>query len=203
MDERKLIIIIMIVFMISQFIIFGTLFFAGLFRFEVSTPESSKIFDVHTVLENKREVRLDSILAKNYYMYEALKRQQKLLEAKQESLIVYENRIKMLEKEIQKRKAEIEKTKKEIENLVLENKKLEAKKETILDKKYKRLAKIYANIEPQQAARYLEAMDSKTAIEILIRMNPENAGAIMKYLKDTKKGIEITKAALKGLIKKN
>ena len=199
--EKKLVLVIFILFIASQVLIFGSMFASGVLRFEISTPENSEIFDIQTVVENKQKEKRDTLALKNYYSYETLVDKEKSLKLKDEKLNEFEERLNIYSKELSAREAKIEGDKKRIEELVIETKALSKEKEGLRNKKLKKLARIYANMEPSEAAKFLHALDNQTAIDIIIRMNPENAGPIMDNLKTTKKGTDITNAALSKLKK--
>ena len=199
--EKKLVLVIFILFIASQVLIFGSMFASGVLRFEISTPENSEIFDIQTVIENESKMKRDTLATQNYYSYETLTNKEKELKLKEEKLLELERRLDIHSKDLSERERKIEGDKKRIEELVIETKALEKTKEGLRNKKLKKLARIYANMEPAEAAKFLHALDNQTAIDILIRMNPENAGPIMDNLKTTKKGTAITNAALSKLKK--
>ena len=197
--EKKLVLVIFILFIASQVLIFGSMFASGVLRFEISTPENSEVFDIQTVVENKSKEKRDTLAIKNYYSYEVLEAKTKELRLKEEKLKELEDRLNIYSTELSARENKIESDKKRIEELVIETKALSKEKEGLRNAKLKKLARIYANMEPSEAAKFLEALDNQTAIDILIRMNPENAGPIMDNLKTTAKGTAITKKAIEKL----
>jgi len=199
--EKKLVLIIFILFISSQVLIFGSMFASGVLRFEISTPKNSKVFDIQTVVENKNKIKRDTLAMKNYYSYETLTEKTKELNLKQEKLNDLQKRLDIYSKELFDREKKIESDKKKIEKLVIETKSLSKEKEGLRNAKLKKLARIYASMDPSEAAKFLYALDSQTSIDILIRMNPENAGPIMDNLKTTKKGVEITNKAIEKLKK--
>ncbi len=199
--EKKIVLVVFALFVLSQVLIFGSMFASGVLRFEISTPENSQIFDIQTVVENKHKNIRDTLSMRNYYSYETLIEKEKELKLKEEKLKDLEQRLAIHSKELEERAQKIEKDKKRIEELVIETKELTQQKENARNTQLKKLARIYANMEPTEAAKFLHALDNQTAIDILIRMNPENAGPIMDNLKTTQKGTAITNAALAKLKK--
>lgn len=195
--EKKMVAIILGLFVLSQFIIFGSLFFAGILRFEISTPEASKIFDVTTVLEDRSRTVMDSLAMQNRLSLQALAQREIEIAERERTLTEKQERLEILSKEIEERKKTIERTRKDVERIFLQTDKLAERKEDARDAELKRLARIYANMQPAEAANILQNLDNKMAVDILTRMPAENAGRIMENLKTTAKGVAITNAAMK------
>ncbi len=119
--------------------------------------------------------------------------------------------------EIQKQIQILEKLKTELENLIKKkeqvlkqyNKTLqELKKERIellnLEKKlkedrYKKLAKAFEKMDPEQAANLINNMDPKLLAYILYNMKPAKAGEILQYADPTKVNIILKKMITLGL----
>jgi flagellar motility protein MotE (MotC chaperone) len=114
----------------------------------------------------------------------AIEEKQKILDEKEASLKLEEQRLVALKNEILEKvemvKAEQEKLKAALDSF-----------KTADTKRYKDLARVFDAAPRQKAGAILETMDTKTAAGITINMRKEKAGAIWGYL-SPQKAIAIT-----------
>lgn len=105
-------------------------------------------------------------------MMDQLQDKSKLLQDKENELGLQASRIKKLESELLSTRSELEKIQRETQeqfSLLQESEK----------KNLKKLAKVYALMEPAQAAPILSALDDDTIINILTLMKERNAARLL------------------------
>lgn len=71
-----------------------------------------------------------------------------------------------------------------------------AQKKTVADKKLKHLIKVYSAMKPQKAARLIEKLDTKFAIELLSNMKGDIVGNLLSFI-DTDKAARISEQLVK------
>lgn len=93
---------------------------------------------------------------------------------KQQDLARREQEVLVLKQQMEQRLEELQAAERKVQGLLEEAKDVEAKKVS-------RLAAIYVNMKPKQAAKALESMDERTAVKILAGMSPKQSGEILTY----------------------
>ncbi|MBI2889371.1 MAG: hypothetical protein HYY13_01150 [Nitrospirae bacterium] len=137
---------------------------------------------IKRALPPEEEIRAADIL-------KALDDQQKKLAKKDEELRHREERLTQLKSEIEQRVQELTSLKSELQGLIQQ-------RETIVDENMRRLAKIYNQTPPEEAAKIMNEMPVEIAADIFLRMKERSAGRI-KAAMDPEKArlvdLEITK----------
>ncbi|MCP5463107.1 MAG: hypothetical protein H7A34_08110 [bacterium] len=123
--------------------------------------------------QNTHEVQTQNTAYLEYSaMMDQLQDKSKLLQDKENELALQASRIKKLESELLATRSELEKIQRETQeqfSLLQESEK----------KNLKKLAKVYALMEPVQAAPILSALDDDTIINILTLMKERNAARLL------------------------
>ncbi|MCB1195774.1 hypothetical protein KDK77_06285 [bacterium] len=123
--------------------------------------------------QNTHEVQTQNTAYLEYSaMMDQLQDKSKLLQDKENELALQASRIKKLESELLATRSELEKIQQETQeqfSLLQESEK----------KNLKKLAKVYALMEPVQAAPILSALDDDTIINILTLMKERNAARLL------------------------
>ncbi len=101
------------------------------------------------------------------------------LDRREERVHLEELQIKTLRSEIDERISQLSKARKEMERVVEE---LRMEK----DKGVKKLAKIYENMEPEEAATRIELVDNELAVRLLKSMQKKSAAGILAVVKPKK-----------------
>lgn len=118
-------------------------------------------------------------------------------------LIKKKAELKKEEERLAKKRAELMAIQVEINNKITILTKLRneiraqmAQKKTVADKKLKHLIKVYSAMKPQKAARLIEKLDTKFAIELLSNMKGDIVGNLLSFI-DTDKAARISEQLVK------
>jgi flagellar motility protein MotE (MotC chaperone) len=136
---------------------------------------------------------------------EQLKTGKKLLSPEQEKAIKekqeFEESRKMLEvekEELKQQKAQLLKEKEELETIKKQIDSLRAIQAKADEDKMYNLAKIFDEMDKQQAAKVFAQMEDSLVISILPKMKSANASLILQYMEPTRSA-QITKLFLSGI----
>ncbi len=109
----------------------------------------------------------------------SLSEQWEKLSRKEQELRRREKSLQELEQELDKKLARQEELKNRLEEIIQEARVLK-------DNKIKHLVDVYANMQPEQAARVLETLDQSIAVKILAGMRGRTAGEILSFVQAEK-----------------
>ncbi len=112
---------------------------------------------------------------KNDITEEYLIKKQKELEKKEKELRIKEAELLEIQKDLTEKIAKLERLRDEIKR---ENE----KKVLIKNKRLKHLIKVYTSMKPASAAKLIEKLDTKVAVELLSKMKGNIAGNILSYM---------------------
>lgn len=102
---------------------------------------------------------------------------------------IEEDRMKILQKDIAKKTEELRKLKEEIEGKIKHQEELKAQLEKANTENYQRLAKIYEQMPPEEAATRLEKLDEETATTLLLAIKPRQAAKILANVNPEKAAV--------------
>ena len=106
---------------------------------------------------------------------EAILRKKAELERKEKELKMKEAELLIIQKDITEKIARLERLRNEIK---AENE----KRAFIKEKRFKHLVKVYSSMKPASAAKLIEKLDTRVAVELLSKMKGDIAGNILSYM---------------------
>ncbi|HOA83039.1 MAG TPA: hypothetical protein PKZ17_00715 [Thermodesulfovibrio thiophilus] len=102
---------------------------------------------------------------------------------------IEEDRLKILQQDLSKRTEELKKLKEEIDAKIKQQEALKSQLEKSKEENYQRLAKIYEQMPPEEAAVRLEKLDDDTATMLILTIKPRVAGRILANVNPEKAAI--------------
>ncbi len=102
---------------------------------------------------------------------------------------IEEERMKILRDDLSKKTEELKKLKEEIEAKIKQQEELKAQLEKAQTENYQRLAKIYEQMPPEEAAARLEKLDEDTATTLLLAIKPRQAAKILANVNPEKAAV--------------
>jgi flagellar motility protein MotE (MotC chaperone) len=167
---------------------FAALFMTGNAHLEFTSPANrSKESEKKELATIRQTARKDSIAATQSHSFIALENARTELEDERQKLKDQEQRIGMLQQELEAVKNELVQKRKEMEELVAQSSELDRKRVA-------QLAKVYAAMRADEAARILETLDDELAIKVLMAIGDDRQkGKIFTALSSEKAG-RISKA---------
>ncbi|HHW20634.1 MotE family protein [Thermodesulfovibrio thiophilus] len=102
---------------------------------------------------------------------------------------IEEDRLKILQQDLSKRTEELKKLKEEIDAKIKQQEALKSQLEKSKEENYQRLAKIYEQMPPEEAAVRLEKLDDDTATMLILAIKPRVAGRILANVNPEKAAI--------------
>ena len=176
------IIIICVTAMLSFPVIYLVLMLAtGTARIEVNQPKKDVNKDREIKLM-KLSAKRDSLAATQSQTFLALEQEKADLEREKRRLADQQDQVKITQDELEKTKAELAAERTKLEKLVSQSDSLDKKR-------IKQLAKVYAAMRPEEAARILETLDDDLCINILSSMGDDRQKAkILSALSGEKAG---------------
>ncbi|ACI20291.1 MotE family protein [Thermodesulfovibrio yellowstonii] len=102
---------------------------------------------------------------------------------------IEEDRLKILQEDLSKKTEELKKLKNEIDAKIKQQEELKAQLEKAQAENYQRLAKIYEQMPPEEAATRLEKLDEDTATILLLAIKPRQAAKILANVNPEKAAI--------------
>ncbi|MEJ5227446.1 hypothetical protein [Thermodesulfovibrio sp.] len=107
----------------------------------------------------------------------------------EKSTSIEEDRMKILQQDLTKKTEELKKLKEEIEAKIKQQEELKAQLEKAQSENYQRLAKIYEQMPPEEAATRLEKLDDDTATTLLLAIKPRQAAKILANVNPEKAAV--------------
>ncbi|MBI2058807.1 MAG: hypothetical protein HYT87_03470 [Nitrospirae bacterium] len=137
---------------------------------EISLEELLRILKERDELVIKRALPPEEEI-RGAEVLKALEDRQKSLTKKDEELRHREQRLAQLKLEIENRVKELSGLKSELQGLI-------QKREVVVEENLRRLAKIYDQTPPEEAAKIMDALPVEVASDIFLRMKERSAGRI-------------------------
>jgi flagellar motility protein MotE (MotC chaperone) len=176
------IIIICVTAILSFPVIYFVLMLAtGTARIEVNQPKKDVTKD-REIKVMKLSAKRDSLAATQSQTFVALEQEKADVEHEKEGLAEQQDRVKIVQDELEKTRTELAAERAKLEKLVSQSDELDKKR-------IKQLAKVYAAMRPEEAARILETLDDDLCINILSSMGDDRQKAkILSALSGEKAG---------------
>jgi flagellar motility protein MotE (MotC chaperone) len=164
------IIIICVTAILSFPVIYFVLMLAtGTARIEVNQPKKDVTKD-REIKVMKLSAKRDSLAATQSQTFVALEQEKADVEHEKEGLAEQQDRVKIVQDELEKTRTELAAERAKLEKLVSQSDELDKKR-------IKQLAKVYAAMRPEEAARILETLDDDLCINILSSMGDDRQKA--------------------------
>jgi flagellar motility protein MotE (MotC chaperone) len=148
---------------------FGLMLATGRAHIEVSQPKKDVNKD-REIKVMKLTASRDSLAATQSQTFLALEQEKEDIERERSGLSAQQEQVKMSQDELEKTKTELAAERSKLETLVSQSDSLDKKRT-------KQLAKVYAAMRPEEAARILETLDDDLCVNILSSMNDDRQKA--------------------------
>lgn len=100
-------------------------------------------------------------------------------QSSRQSTTIEEERLRILKEDLAKKTEELKKLKEEIDAKIKHQEELKAELTKTQEERYQRLAKIYEQMPPEEAATRLEKLDNETAVNLILAIKPRQAAKIL------------------------
>lgn len=110
-------------------------------------------------------------------------------QSSKQSTSIEEERLRILQEDLAKKTEELKKLKEEIDAKIKRQEELKAEIARAQEERYQRLAKIYEQMPPEEAATRLEKLDDETAVNLILAIKPRQAAKILANVNPEKAAI--------------
>jgi len=169
LSMRDIIIICITAMFSFPVLYFGLMLATGRARIEVSQPKKDVNKD-REIKVMKLTAQRDSLAATQSQTFLALEQEKESIARERAGLSEQQEQVKMSQDELEKTKTELAAERSKLEALVSQSDSLDKKRT-------KQLAKVYAAMRPEEAARILETLDDDLCVNILSSMNDDRQKA--------------------------
>lgn len=110
-------------------------------------------------------------------------------QSSKQSTSIEEERLRILQEDLAKKTEELKKLKEEIDAKIKRQEELKAELTRAQEERYQKLAKIYEQMPPEEAATRIEKLDDETAVNLILAIKPRQAAKILANVNPEKAAI--------------
>lgn len=110
-------------------------------------------------------------------------------QSSKQSTTIEEERLRILQEDLAKKTEELKKLKEEIDAKIKRQEELKAELTRAQEERYQKLAKIYEQMPPEEAATRIEKLDDETAVNLILAIKPRQAAKILANVNPEKAAI--------------
>jgi flagellar motility protein MotE (MotC chaperone) len=195
MGKGSIFAIVLVTVLTFPIIYAAMLIASGYMRIETGFKEDENPELTMKIEEVRHTARRDSLAAQNTKTFEAIVQERAELQKDQERLAEQQSRLEMLQADIEAQKEALLKERELLENkkaAKLEAEAAEQRGESV-EARYRKLAKIYEAMKPNEAANILQSLPDADAAYIISKMNDDRQKSKIMALLDKNKVARINK----------